>query len=171
MTKDEERFWSKVDRRGPGECWEWIAGRCRAGYGYVQWEGRLQSAHRVAWQLAHGPIPEGLHVLHHCDNPGCVNAVGHLFLGTNAENMADRDAKGRQAKSDRHGSHTHPERWPRGEAHVRSKVTTADVRLIRALRASGVPRVDVARRFGLTAASIYRICLRKTWAHVPEEKT
>src|ERR1700756_2891954 len=93
----EDRFWAKV-AKGPG-CWEWQGKRHYKGYGHftVRGQGRRRTlkAHRVSWELANGPIPEGLHVLHSCDNPPCVNP-DHLFLGTDMDNVHDRDAKGRR---------------------------------------------------------------------------
>lgn len=71
----------------------------------------MQSAARVAWTIGRGPIPKGIHVLHHCDNPRCVNYEKHLFLGTHADNMADMNAK------NRNGARLHPERIQRGDAH------------------------------------------------------
>lgn len=97
-----ERFWAKV-RVAPG-CWIWVGCRNSANYGHMgigsRTDGsrRTMAAHRVSWELHNGPIPEGLCVLHHCDNPPCVNPA-HLFLGTDADNVADRDAKGRQVLS------------------------------------------------------------------------
>ena len=87
----QERFWSKVDRSG--KCWLWTASRNSSGYGKFDGEG----AHRVAWRLAYGVIPYGACVLHRCDMPRCVNPA-HLWLGTQADNVADMVAKGRQRK-------------------------------------------------------------------------
>jgi len=90
------RFARYVTPRGPGECWPWEGGCDKDGYG-VTWDAeqrRSVRAHRVAWTLAHGEIPDGLHVLHRCDNPPCCNPAD-LFLGTVADNNADKIAKGR----------------------------------------------------------------------------
>lgn len=99
-------------------CLEWQASRNRKGYGQVRYDGKNDGAHRVAWVLEHGPIPDGLYILHRCDNPPCV-AVEHLFLGTAADNMADKMAKGRHValSGDAHPARLHPERQPRGDAH------------------------------------------------------
>lgn len=91
----DDRFWSKVDKHGPragrlGRCWVWIGQKHPHGYGRFQLAGRRQMAHRVAW----GDVPDGMNVLHHCDNPPCVRR-SHLFLGTQADNMQDSAAKGR----------------------------------------------------------------------------
>lgn len=95
----EKRFSSKVDRSGgPAACWPWKgAWRTEKGYGRIlkdRRKGRALRAHRVAWELAHGPIPLGLCVCHACDNPPCCNPA-HLFLGTMLDNNRDRDAKDR----------------------------------------------------------------------------
>ena len=90
-----EKFWMRVDRRGPDDCWEWQGAMNRYGYGRVYWPKRGPVlAHRVAYELEHGPIPEGLFVCHHCDNRRCVNEL-HLFLGTARDNALDMMAKGR----------------------------------------------------------------------------
>lgn len=92
------RFWSKVDRRGPDECWEWQGTRYsdepRRNYGQFVANGRRHRAHRFAWELANGPMPAGLDACHRCDNPPCVNP-GHIFPGTMTDNVVDAVAKGR----------------------------------------------------------------------------
>jgi hypothetical protein len=92
----EDRFWSKVRRGGTDECWEWTAGTNDDGYGVIKVDGRDTGAHRIAWVLIarRGPVPDGMVVMHSCDNPPCVNPA-HLSLGTVADNNADRHAKGR----------------------------------------------------------------------------
>ena len=108
LTMDD--FWSMVDRNGPTQphmtdgCWVWTGIKHR-GYGRFGQRGR---SHRIAYEATVGPIPEGASVCHHCDNPPCCNPA-HLFVGTNADNVADMVAKGRQAKGDRHGLRLHPE--------------------------------------------------------------
>lgn len=89
-------FWLQVDKRGDGDCWVWTGKRWpHAGYGKSY--GRSQYAHRVAFALVNGPIPDGKHVMHTCDNRLCCNP-NHLKLGTHMDNMADRTAKGRTAR-------------------------------------------------------------------------
>lgn len=122
----ESRFWDKVNKDGPvpvhaselGPCWVWTAYCDRFGYGHSRFDGRVWSAHRISWTLINGPIPDGLWVLHACDNPPCVNPA-HLWLGTAADNAHDRDRKGRQVPhfGDRNGSRLHPDRVPRGDRH------------------------------------------------------
>lgn len=89
----ESRFWRKVDKSG--DCWEWRGFRGANGYGKAHLTRKPSTyAHRIAWTLTNGPIPKGMHVCHHCDNPPCCNPA-HLFLGTAKDNVHDMMVKGR----------------------------------------------------------------------------
>ena len=93
-----ERFLDKIEKTS--SCWNWLASKDRDGYGRIKISGRTFQAHRASWDIHNGSIPEGMSVLHHCDNPSCVNPF-HLFLGTALDNVRDRDAKGRNGCSKR----------------------------------------------------------------------
>ena len=97
-----ERFRSKVAKKGDAECWEWKACSKAQGYGRIHLNGKMQSAHRVAYALVNGDVPAHRHVLHTCDNPTCCNP-GHLTLGSASENIRDMVKKNRHARGERHG--------------------------------------------------------------------
>jgi hypothetical protein len=146
----EDRFWANVERRGPGECWPWTGDADGHGYGRITVGGKRARASRMLWSLAHGPVPDDLHVLHHCDNPPCVNPA-HLFLGDHRDNMADRDAKDRV----RHGS-----------LHPRAKLTETDIPVIRARVAAGDTRRAIAADYGVSHAAIDKVASGQGWKRV-----
>jgi hypothetical protein len=163
-----DRFWTKVDKNGPvpahrpelGPCWLWLAGRSGSGYGTFWIDGKNEPAHRVAWELTHGPIPPGLFACHSCDNPLCCNAEAHLFLGTSRDNVADAFRKGRQRAPNIPPPHA------RGTAHHSAKLTEADVRVIRTDARAGVSLHALARRFGVHVEAVRKVVRGKTWAHL-----
>ena len=151
----ETKFWAATDRSG--ECWvSQMGSRMPEGYRRVRWgDGIKGMAHRLAWQFINGPIPDGLSVLHRCDNPPCVNPE-HLFLGTNVDNMTDMVAKGRARGKTQNG-----------EANDYAKLTEQQVRDIRLRwRYRVVPMSALAREYGVSQSAISDICRRATWAHV-----
>lgn len=109
LTEEEtKRFWLKTRWNPWNGCLEWTAGKYATGYGKFHVKRVATGAHRVAWTLANGQIPDGLLVCHRCDNPPCLN-VDHLFLGTHADNHADMEAKGRgQWQGRTHCPNGHP---------------------------------------------------------------
>lgn len=128
-------------------CHIWLGGQCR-GYGTVSINGRSMRAHRVAWENVNGKIPKGLHVLHRCDMPPCINPE-HLFLGTDADNARDKVNKNRSNK---------------GTKHPLNKLTENQVMEI---RSSSGTQVSIARRYGIDQAHVSQIKLRKRWKHLP----
>lgn len=149
-----DRFWPKVAVAGPNDCWEWLAFK-EDGYGRIDatnggTKKQIVGAHRVSYEIAHGAIPDGLTVLHACDNRGCVNPA-HLSLGTNADNNLDRDTKGRTA---------------RGEQNGKSKLTPEKVRVIREGLRMGRSCPDLGKEAGVTAAAVMSVKIGKTWRHV-----
>jgi len=152
-----EGFWSKVDMSaGPDACWPWKGGVYKSGYGTAYWHGRSgRRAHRVAYQVAFGDIPEKMLVLHKCDNTLCVNP-NHLFLGTHQDNMNDMRVKGRARNA---GDQ-------KGEANFAAKLSLESVGRIRFLYSSKLTVAEISRRTSVPYSNVWSIVHRKTWKHV-----
>lgn len=148
--------WAEKVLIGDG-CWEWAAAKFRRGYGCI-WEGgaygRTLSAHRVAYRLFVGEIPDGMCVLHKCDNRGCVKP-SHLFLGNQTDNMRDMSAKGRGGRS-------------RGEVNGVSRLTRGDVADIRRRLKLGETQKSVAAAYGVAKNTISSVHLRRNWRWLEE---
>lgn len=138
-----ERFWPKVDKTDT--CWLWTAAKINTGYGAINL-GRglgIALAHRVAWSLTNGPIPRDMYLCHTCDVRACVNP-DHLFIGSQADNLADAARKGRMRKFD----------YPRGEAHSNTRITDAQVAEMRRRLATGEKHRSIAADFGVDRSYI-----------------
>jgi hypothetical protein len=160
MNEVIARFWPKVDIPADvSQCWLWTAAKDKDGYGFIKIrvsDGPPPSfqnirAHRFMWEFHHGPPPKYTVVMHSCDNPACVNP-SHLSIGTDGDNMRDRDRKRRNSHGDRH-----PE----------AKLTSDDVREIRRLHATGnFTQVALAERFKVSCPAIWKIVHNYKWKHV-----
>ena len=139
----EDRFWSYVKKGNSDECWPWLGSLDSHGYGKIHvYNDITLLAHRVSWELAYGSIPTGLCVLHHCDNPRCVNP-DHLFLGTHEDNARDRESKHR-------GNH--------------GRLTPQDVLEIYALSNQAcMPQREIGLRYGIDGNTVSDIKLGITW--------
>lgn len=162
---DSEKFWKNVDKEGPfpdpekypsvlGRCWSWGASKDRNGYGrfHKTEEGGLVAikAHRWSFESWNGKVPTGMCVLHHCDNPSCVNP-GHLFVGTFRDNSDDKIKKKR---------HYH------GESVNTAKLNEIQVRVARRMRELGMSFQRIGDFFGVTKQSTISLVKRRTWRHV-----
>ncbi len=135
-------------------CWIWQKGKSTHGYGVKVIDGRKDYAHRHYYEMAYGPIPEGMDVCHQCDNPSCVNPA-HLFLGTAKDNALDMVSKGRARN-----------RIFQGEDNGHSRFTESQIREMRALYASGVYQREIAEQFGTSQSAVGEIVRCETWKHI-----
>ena len=197
-------FWARVDKNGPlhpydsalGRCWDWTKGTVTGGYGVIRVDRKPKAAHRVSFEMRNGAIPENGWVLHNCDNPKCLNP-DHLYIGTPADNVRDREGRGRNTyyRGENHWSAKSPERIPRGENHwtkkhpekiVRGVAFTKPERRARGercgrakLKGSQIPeirglwlkgghrQVDIAKMFGVAQSLVGMIVRREIWKHIP----
>lgn len=176
-SQDIIRFWSKVNIKAPDECWIWVAsraGRYSCEYGQFGLNGKTEQAHRVAWMIDNGPIPETFEgkpacILHSCDNPGCVNP-SHLFLGNQKINAVDSVNKGRR-------SFPHP--WVglrnkklKGENHPKTHLTDNQVKQIKQLLKEGnLTQKEIGERFGIAKQTVFCIKAGITWSHINKEES
>ena len=131
-------------------CVIWMGDCYPTEYGRISYLGRNHTTHRLAWQLAKGPIPNGLFLLHHCDVRQCMN-LEHLFLGTQADNMADMQSKGRGAK---------------GEINGNSRLTIGQAKEIRHRTIKGESQRKLAREFNVGKSTVARVINGRTWTHI-----
>jgi hypothetical protein len=144
-----QRFWSKVDPAPSSCCWEWTANTDPDGYGRFKLNTKQLGAHRVAYTLTKGEIPDGLMVRHTCDNPACCNP-DHLILGTHADNMTDMAERNR----------CNP---PKGEQHYNSKLT---VKQVMEIYNSPLPQNEIAELYNISKTIVSRIKHKKRWKHI-----
>jgi hypothetical protein len=149
----KERFEEKFIRSDG--CWEWIGGVGSHGYGNFSANGKISTSHRFSYEYFVGPIPASLVVCHSCDNRTCVNPA-HLFVGTMAENNADRDSKGRA----RNGLN------PKGEDSPHATITATTALRIRELASQSMKKIDIARSLNLSPYIVYDVCSCRTWMHI-----
>ena len=140
-----KKFWDNIDKSG--DCWEWTAGKQNHGYGKLRLpRGEQVYAHRYSWELHNGIIPNGMHVLHKCDNPSCVNP-SHLFLGTHKDNMIDCGNKGRRNQA-------------KGSDSPKSVINKQERKDIKKLTSFGnLPHWVIASMYEVSPATVSRIAL------------
>ena len=180
-----ERFSEKYQIDPRTGCWNWTACKDKHGYGHISLGGKHGGhalAHRVSYEIHVGQIPDGIGMLHSCDNPACVKP-DHLILGTHTENMRDCVSRGRKnpAFGDRHGSKTHPESTLRGDqnpmrkhpelvlrgsANGAAKITEPMAREVKRLLACGATQREVSRETGVGYHTVHKISKGEQWKHV-----
>lgn len=143
------RFWSNVEKTDEQQCWHWLRHKNKLGYGVVGVGRKTALAHRVAYELVRGKIPNGMLVCHRCDNPSCVNP-SHLFLGTDKDNMADCISKGRRASC----------RW---ESNGRARLTRIQVAEIKSRYKNGETILELATQYPVGKSQIYNIVSGSQW--------
>jgi len=142
-TPNIDRFWNKILIIPFHDCWEWLAGKDKNGYGKITFNAKETRAHRLSYEIHYGVIPNGFFVCHKCDNPSCVNPK-HLFLGSPLDNMQDMILKGRKITS--------------------PKLSKTSVKEIRHKYAQGnISQIKLAKEYGVSQQVISAIILYKIW--------
>ena len=152
LPTTEERFWTKVKKTDG--CWNWIGTKNATGYGIIGINGKNHLAHRYSYKLHIGKIPIGMSILHHCDVPACVNPA-HIFIGTQADNMADMAQKGRANGGP-----------PSGEGNDNVKLTETKVRAIFNDRENGMSFRSIGKKYSISHTQAWRILNGESWAHI-----
>lgn len=147
-----KRFWAKVEVAGANDCWHWKASTAGKGYGQIKVPGtrRQMYAHRLSYEIHCGPVPDGMLVMHSCDNPPCVNP-NHLSVGTYGENLQDMAAKYRHLY---------------GERNAQAKLTELQVEMVFTIFDGGLGRDEIAKCVGASKTHIDRILRGERWRHV-----
>lgn len=162
----EDNFWSNVDTTSDG-CWLWSGSVGRNGYGKLNYKYKTLSAHRVAFSLLVGEIPDGLIVLHKCDNKHCVRP-DHLFLGNATDHVANMIRKGRHGHGETHWSKKRPELIPQGQDRFQAKLKDSDIADICAMRCvAGKSYEEIGAAYGIMPATVSAITHGRGWSHVP----
>ena len=151
----KERLYAKIKKNARTGCWEWQGAKTSAGYGLFSVDGSLVYTHRFSYNLHNGRLPDDLHVCHKCDNPSCCNP-DHLFLGTDADNLADMRRKNR---------HSPPPKMT-GRRNPSTKISEKDVLQIRKMKKAGKSLKEIAVSFSISKTNVADICKRKIWRHV-----
>jgi hypothetical protein len=146
----EERFFSRINKNTGTDCWEWLGSFFATGYGQFWFNEKNMKAHRFSYELHKGPIPDGMCILHFCDNRKCCNP-DHLSLGSRAENNKDRDNKNRQAK---------------GSMVNTAKLTEEQIKEIRNKLKLGMKQKEIAKEYDINKSHIFRIKNGISWAHI-----
>ncbi len=156
------RFWNQVNKNGPcpphlpniGSCWIWTKkdGSPRRGYGVIMKDKELVGTHRISWEIHYGPVPQGMCVLHKCDNRACVRP-DHLFIGTKGDNAKDCINKGRSNR-------------PSGEKHRNSIINKIQALDILKRKQFGHGPTQIAKETGISYWCVYGVWSRSTWKNL-----
>jgi hypothetical protein len=145
----EKRFWKKVQKAEPNECWEWQGAISKNGYGVIGHNGTNRGAHRVSYEIHNGAVPAGMNVLHSCDNRSCVNP-NHLRSGTQSENIKEAVDKGRKFVP-----------CASGEKNPKSKLTQEQANYIKSN--PGMRHTEIAKMFCVSPNTVRGVRIGRTW--------
>lgn len=162
---DISKFWSRIDVKAETECWTWMCGKSRLGYGKMSIGKKCIRAHRFALVVSGVEIPENMCACHSCDNPSCCNPK-HLWVGSQSDNQKDRAAKGRSSRGERNPSKTHPELFC-GENNHASMLTDEIVSELRKNPPIGLNMSTESLKYSISPEAFRSAIVGDTWKHVP----